>query len=214
MIPSRGRVARRGVGCGYDQGFSLVELLVAMAIGLFLTAAAASLFLAARELQQEQERITTMKENLRFATDFMTRDIRGAGLRETGELDLSGGLEPGEAGSVEQASFTVRKAGVNCLGNAGPWVASVYSLHNGQLRCGNAANPPQNQPLVSNVSSMRVVALDGQGRPDWEHPVAVRIELVLQSLARGQDLSHTIEFVIGLRNAVLERHQSIGGAAP
>lgn len=213
MIPSRDRVVRQDGGRVRDYGFSLVELLVAMAIGLFLTAAAASLFLSAREVQQEQERITTMKENLRFATDFMTRDIRGAGLRETGELDLPGGLEPGEVGSPEQASFTVRKAGVNCLGNAGPWVASVYSLHNGQLRCGNEADPPQNQPLVSDVSSMRVVALDGQGGPDWGSPVALRIELVLQSRARGQNLTHTIEFVIGLRNAVLERHQSIGGGA-
>jgi len=213
MIPATsratGRANRRDTGRERDQGFSLVELLVAMVIGLFLTAAAASLFVAARQLYQEQERITTMKENLRFATDFMTRDIRGAGLRENGELDLPAGLEPADAGSAEQVSFTVRKAGVNCLGNTGSWVASVYSLHDNQLRCGNDANPPQNQPLVSDVLSMRAVAVNGQGQPDWGSPVALRIELVLRSGAGGQSLNHRIEFVISLRNAVLEQYQSI-----
>jgi type IV pilus assembly protein PilW len=61
--------------------------MVAMTLGLLLTAAAVSLFLSVRQLQIEQERVATMKENLRFATDFMARDIRGAGLREDGELD-------------------------------------------------------------------------------------------------------------------------------
>ena len=192
-----------------QRAFSLVELMVAMTLGLLLTAAAVSLFLSVRQLQIEQERVATMKENLRFASDFMARDIRGAGLREDGELDLHGALEPADPASPEQQQFTVRKAGMNCLGETGPWVASIYSVHENQLRCGNDALPAQSQPLVSGVRSMRAVALDASGQPDWGQPVALRIELELESQAGSQMLIHAVQFVVSLRNAVLERYHSL-----
>jgi len=196
--------ARRG-----QRAFSLVELTVAMTLGLLLTGAAVSLFLSVRQVQIEQERVATLKENLRFATDFMARDIRGAGMREDGELNLHGALKPADPASSEQQQFTVRKAGMNCLGETGPWVASIYSVHDNHLRCGNDAVPPQNQPLVSGVRSMTAVALDAGGQPDWDRPVALRIELELESRARGQVLIHAVQFVVSLRNAVLDHYQSI-----
>lgn len=202
---------RAGSARGRDRqrAFSLVELMVALALGLLLIAAAVSLFLSVRQLQLEQERVATIKENLRFVTDFMVRDIRGAGLREDGELELSGGLEAAEPGVLLQQAFTVRKAGMNCLGEVGPWVASVYSVHDQQLRCGNDAYPPQNQPLVGGVRAMTAVALDATGQPDWERPVALRIELQLESRSGPEVLIHAVEFVVSLRNAVLDRYQSI-----
>jgi len=192
-----------------QRAFSLVELMVAMTLGLLLVAGAVSLFLSVRQLQLEQERVATMKENLRFATDFMARDIRGAGLREGGMLDLAGGLEPGDPGSETQQLFTVRKAGMNCLGQTGPWVASVYSVHDNQLRCGNDASPAQNQPLVSAVRSMNAVAVDAAGDPNWERPVALRVELELESRVGQQLLAHEVEFMVSLRNAVLAEQPSI-----
>jgi len=192
-----------------QRAFSLVELMVALTLGLLLTTAAASLFLTVRQIQIEQERVATMKENLRFAMDFMARDIRGAGLREDGGLDFPGALEPADPASPEQQQFTVRKAGMNCLGETGPWVASVYSVHDNQLRCGNDASPPQNQPLVSGVRSMTAVALDAWGQPDWDRPVAVSIELELESQVGSQVLTHAVQFVVSLRNVVLDLYQSI-----
>lgn len=189
--------------------FSLVELMVAMTLGLLLIAGVVSLFLSVRQLQDEQERVATMKENLRFATDFMARDIRGAGLRAGGVLDLAGALEPGAPNSETQQVFTVRKAGMNCLGETGPWVASVYSVHDNQLRCGNDASPPQNQPLISAVRSMNAVAVDAAGEANWERPVALRVELELESRAGQQLLTHQVEFMVSLRNAVLAEQLSI-----
>lgn len=191
-----------------QRGFSLVELMVAVILGLLLIGGAVSLFLSVRQLQLEQERVATLKENLRFAIDFMARDIRGAGVGEDGMLDLAGALEPGDPGSDTQQIFTVRKAGMNCLGETGPWVASVYSVHDNQLRCGNDASPPQNQPLVSTVRSMSAVAVDAAGQPSWESPVALQVELVLESRAGPKLLTHEVEFTVSLRNAVLAEHSS------
>ncbi len=192
-----------------QRAFSLVELMVAMTLGLLLIAGAVSLFLSVRQLQIEQERVATMKENLRFATDFMARDIRGAGLRADGTLDLAEGVEPGDPGSGAQQVFTVRKAGMNCLGETGPWVASVYCVQDNQLRCGNDASPAQNQPLVSAVRSMNAVAVDAEGHPTWERPVALRVELELESHAGQQVLTHEVEFMVSLRNAVLAEQAAL-----
>jgi len=191
------------------RAFSLVELLVAMTLGLLLTAAAASLFLSVRHLYQEQERVAAMKENLRFVTDFMTRDIRGAGLGEDGSVDLVAGLQPANPNAWLQERFVVRKAGMNCLGETGPWVVSVYRVDQGQLYCGNEADPPQNQPLLGQVRMMTAVALNAAGEPDWERPVALRIELLLESQSGNEVRVHAIEFVVGLRNAILDHYYAL-----
>ena len=206
MIP--GRVSRTRGG-RQQRAFSLVELLVAMALALLITGTAIAMFTTSGQLQQEQERLALMKERLRFAVDFMARDIRAAGLRDNGDLDLAGGLERINDGSVEQQGFIVRKVGMNCLGDVGPWVASAYTVHGKQLRCANESTPVQNQPLVSDVRSMTVVALDAAGQPNWQQAVALRIELVLESTVRNQTLTHTLEFVVSLRNAVLAEYHTL-----
>ncbi|AGA32094.1 hypothetical protein TVNIR_0386 [Thioalkalivibrio nitratireducens DSM 14787] len=189
-----------------QRAFSLVELLVAMALGLLLAGAAAGVTLSVRQVSWEQDRVASLKENLRFASEFMIRDIRPAGLLATGGLDLAAGLEPGDPDQAVQQVFTVRKAGMNCLGQTGTWVASVYSVANGQLRCGNDAVPPQVQPLVDHVQSMTAVALNADGAPDWNRPVALRVELVLRSPEGAPETPYRLEFVAGLRNAVLEQY--------
>jgi len=188
------------------RGFSLVELMVAMALSLLLVAAGASLFLVTKQVLQEQERVARLKENLRFAADFMARDIRAAGLQETGGVDFASGVEPGNPGPAEQTSFTVRKAGMNCLGNTGAWVASTYHVQGRTLRCGNDATPPQVQPLVDDVIGLSAVALDAEGGPDWDDPVALRIELEFETRSGAQVLTRTLEFVVSLRNGVLQRN--------
>ncbi|AHF00290.1 prepilin-type N-terminal cleavage/methylation domain-containing protein [Thioalkalivibrio paradoxus] len=202
------RRGRRGCPANPQRAFSLVELLVAMALGLLLAGAAAGMTLSVRQVSWEQDRVASLKENLRFAADFMIRDIRPAGLLATGGLDLSSGLEPGDPNQAVQQVFTVRKAGMNCLGEVGPWVASVYSVANGQLRCGNDAVPPQVQPLVDHVQAMTAVALDADGAADWSRPAALRVELVLRSPQGAPEASYRLEFVAGLRNAVLEQYSS------
>jgi len=187
-----------------DSGFSLIELMVAMALSLLLVAAAASLFLVTKQLAQEQERVAHLQENMRFVVDFMARDIRAAGLLETGAADFANGLEPGHPGLDQQTSFTVRKAGMNCLGDTGDWVASTYSVQGRTLRCGNGAIPPQVQPLVDDVTGLSAVALGADGYPDWDHPVALRIELEFETRVGPQVLKRTLEFVVSLRNAVLD----------
>lgn len=61
-----------------DRGFTLVELMVALAIGLLLTIGVVQIFSASRSTYQLDEGLARAQENGRFAIEFMTREIRHA----------------------------------------------------------------------------------------------------------------------------------------
>lgn len=60
------------------KGFSLVELMVAMLIGLLVVAAAVGIFLTNRRTYAATENLSRVQENARFAFELMSRDIREA----------------------------------------------------------------------------------------------------------------------------------------
>jgi type IV pilus assembly protein PilW len=63
----------------HQQGLSLVELMVAVAIGLFLLAGAITIFTNSKRTYVEQEDMSRIQENLRYALDTVSRDLRSAG---------------------------------------------------------------------------------------------------------------------------------------
>ena len=67
-----------------ESGFTLVELLIAMTIGLIILAALSSTFLMQRKIYDVQEQIVEMVQTTRAAMDMMTMEIRMAGYDPTG----------------------------------------------------------------------------------------------------------------------------------
>jgi type IV pilus assembly protein PilW len=67
-----------------ESGFTLVELLISMTIGLIILAALSSTFLMQRKIYDVQEQIVEMVQTARAAMDMMTREIRMAGYDPTG----------------------------------------------------------------------------------------------------------------------------------
>ena len=62
-----------------DRGFTLVEFLVAMAIGMAVVIAASYVYLATRNSQRVLSEKAAMFENARFAMEVIGRDIENAG---------------------------------------------------------------------------------------------------------------------------------------
>jgi type IV pilus assembly protein PilW len=60
-------------------GFTLVELIVAMAIGLVIIGASYRVFEVQNKILHNQEQIVEMQQNVRAAMDMMTREARMAG---------------------------------------------------------------------------------------------------------------------------------------
>ncbi len=75
-----------------QQGLSLVELLVAVTLGLLLMAGLATLFANSSTARVELERNSRQIENGRFAMELISDDLRLAGFY--GELSIDPGLYP------------------------------------------------------------------------------------------------------------------------
>jgi type IV pilus assembly protein PilW len=62
-----------------QRAFTLIELMIAMLIGVFLIAGVIQIFLSAKQAYRLQENLSRLQENGRFAMDIITKDIRSAG---------------------------------------------------------------------------------------------------------------------------------------
>ena len=61
------------------RGMSLVELMVALTVGLIILAAVSTLFVSSKKTYTTQDRLARLQENARFAMQFIMRDLRLAG---------------------------------------------------------------------------------------------------------------------------------------
>lgn len=84
-------MTHRAPGCGqhaHERGLSLVELMIAMLVGLILMAGALSMFLANRRSYTLQSAVARMQENGRFALDFLRPQLRLAGYTGCGNQSI------------------------------------------------------------------------------------------------------------------------------
>ncbi|MCG2831246.1 MAG: prepilin-type N-terminal cleavage/methylation domain-containing protein [Desulfobacteraceae bacterium] len=72
-----------------EGGFTLIEMLISMAIGLIIIIALSSTFLLQRDAYDDQEQIAEMVQTARAAMDMMTREIRMGGYDPTGTMQRS-----------------------------------------------------------------------------------------------------------------------------
>lgn len=71
-----------------QHGLSLIELMVAITLGLLLTAAVIQVFVSNRTAFRSQDSQSRMQEGGRFVIDYLTRDIRMAGFVGCPKIDL------------------------------------------------------------------------------------------------------------------------------
>lgn len=118
-----------------QRGFSLVELMIALVLGLFLTGVTINVVIANRQAFRTTENLSRMQENARTAFELMARDIRVAGGNPCGTSNV-----------------------VNVLNNpAANWWAnwaagSVIGYENGIAPAGYG-NPAQNAPLFAAITA-------------------------------------------------------------
>lgn len=80
-----------------QRGLSLVELMVAMTIGLLLTAGIGYFYLGSRQTFRTVDDLSRIQESYRYALEFMGTDIRQAGF--AGCANVITILPPGETGA-------------------------------------------------------------------------------------------------------------------
>ena len=66
------------------EGFTLVELMVSMGIGMVILAAVTTTFMSQTRIYNAQEQINEMQQNARGALDILSRELKMAGYKPNG----------------------------------------------------------------------------------------------------------------------------------
>jgi type IV pilus assembly protein PilW len=68
-----------GRGMHYQRGLSLVELMVAITLGLFVLAGIIGVYIGNKQSYRSGEAMARVQESVRMASEYLSRDLRGAG---------------------------------------------------------------------------------------------------------------------------------------
>jgi len=115
-----------------ERGFSLIETLVAMLIGLFLLSGAVTVFMIGRNTSRTGDAVSRMQENLRYALDTIEPDIRMANFwGMTNRSDLITGVALPAAGGTAIDLAVTNNCGNNFTANLTNYIDGrdgVYGL--------------------------------------------------------------------------------------
>lgn len=149
----------------FAHGFTLIELMVTMVLSLFLMAGAILMYQSVKSTYDDVERMSRMQENIRFASDYLVRDVRNAGFSD--EISLTLGEERTiEEGYVELSNsgseLRVRYAGRgHCEDEFETYqvVQNRYWLDagSGELRCTGSTYDPDTETFDDSGAGMALV---------------------------------------------------------
>lgn len=151
-------------------GLTLVELMVAMVIGLVVTAAAVAALIAARNGFGSVDSTTQLRENARFTADLIHRLIVQGGFADVAGgfepdpealaiegyddslLAAAGGVLPGGLASGTRSSGCSGVTDTSCLNGSDVLVIRFYGISRGgvadgsMINCAGVAEPERNVP--------------------------------------------------------------------
>jgi type IV pilus assembly protein PilW len=170
-----------------QQGFTLIEIMISLLLGVFLLGGVIGIFLNTKQTYRVQDGLSRLQENGRYAMEFIGRDIRMADYRmcqtltppslinvgpDTAITGTEGAADAANSGKDSPDSITVRwsEQSCSCLHPTIPvCVASdvpqnrFYDITAGSLQVAN-------QDLVEGVENMQIVYgvdTDGNGAPNY-----------------------------------------------
>jgi type IV pilus assembly protein PilW len=145
-----------------SRGLSLVELMIAMLIGLLLTAAVIQIFISSKNTFRMQESMARLQENGRFAVSYLASDIRMAGYMGCANIDrvAVNNIAVAAGGGAAVASFDSNSVivGENNVAAGNVWGAApgtdtlvIQKVNSGGMRLtGNMATNNANIQVVDN----------------------------------------------------------------
>ena len=144
-----------------QRGMSLIEVMVAMTIGLIILAALGYFFISSNQINRSTDDVSRMQENGRNALELMGRAIRQAGYRVDVDKAFSGAALAGVDGaSGATDSITVQYdaqegGDVDCTGSAvaSGLVTAVFAISGNALTCNNGTTTVT---VVDNIEDMQI----------------------------------------------------------
>lgn len=154
---------------GKDRGFTLVELMIAMAVGMIVLGAVYALFTVQSKHLANQELLAELHQNARVAMDIMVREISMAGYNQT--------TDPASIASVPRCTNALVTAGTRCVGitnAAADTISFTADLNGDGDTTANSSNPNEN--IVYDVYSSSGIQALGRTSNGTKQPVVEYVE--------------------------------------
>jgi len=186
----------------HSPGFSLVELLIAMAVGLIILGAMYGLFTIQSKQLGTQDVVAEMQQNARIAMDIVTRDVRMAGYNPSGTLTRCTGTTPTASttcvgirtAAANTISFTTDLNGNGSLtaGTANPNENIVYDryLSSGVYALGRTSNGVK-QPVIEYLDLLSFSYLDANGAATTNLANIREVQITIRTIASKMDPAYT-----------------------
>jgi type IV pilus assembly protein PilW len=150
-------------GTRQKDGFTLVEVLIAMGLGGLLMTTVIGMFIAQRRSYETQEQIAEMVQTARAAMDMMCREVRMAGFNPTGASFQ------GIPYQANQLRIVADLRGPNPhdppdgdTDDPNEEITYVYDAKNKQIDRNSGGG---NQPFAENIEAFAFALLDVHGSP-------------------------------------------------
>jgi type IV pilus assembly protein PilW len=139
-------------------GFTLVELLVSMSIGMVLLAAVTTTFMSQTRIYNAQEQVNEMQQNARGALDIITREVKMAGYNPNGVSFL--GVTYSTTQLMIQADLDSSGA-ISTSSTANEQIIYAYDAANDRIT--RAVGSGSAQVLAEHIAAFDFTYLDGTG---------------------------------------------------
>lgn len=152
-------------------GFSLVELMVALLLGSLISIAATQLFLVNRQTENLQEGLSLIQDQGRFIFSYLTRDLMQAGYDDLAaiepfEFDASKAHHSRDGDRYDELVVKLN-GGLNCRGTPQtyPMIKRYHVSNNKNLICAETYRNPatgaweasDSETLIDNVEAFQVL---------------------------------------------------------
>lgn len=190
------------------KGFTLIEVLVAMAIGGLLMAGIYRLYSSQQRHYLAQEQISCLQQRLRIAMHFMEKDIRLAGCDPTGNahtgiqeveanriritMDVTGGetdgLDNDGDGEIDEDDEDIF-----CDGAIDGEEDITYSHYSsgGIKKLGRKRVSGVKQPVAEHIDALNFAYLDGNGNPATVTSAVRSVQISLVARTERPDPRYT-----------------------
>jgi len=197
-----GNSARSG-----GRGVSLIELLIAMVIGIVVLGAMYGVFISQNKTFGNQEQIVEMQQNARAAMDMMVREIRMAGYNPT--RNAAAGIVNATLNSITFTLDITDNAGTGPpdgdTSDSNEYITySLYTADGIQKLGRKSTASAANQPVAEHVQSLKFTYLPNATLTEIRR---IQIEITLRTAkpdpayaANGGYRTYTLTTVVTPRN--------------